>query len=105
MLPAKMYLKDNGPAFYSVRHSGIVITSDELLRTVGRNPNEPVKGIDFGNKESAISFCEYADRLRDSNQCIMGNFFPRLFFRRKQTRTWTDTPGIYQGDKSNVRRM
>ena len=74
-----MYMKDNGPAFHSVKHAGIVVTSDELLRAVAKNPNERVKGLDFGDVKSEISFCEYADRLQKQNVSWV-TFFHDYFF-------------------------
>ena len=74
-----MHLLDNGPAFHSVKHAAIVITSDELLRAVAKDPNKAVKGLDFGNPEGEISFCEYADRLQAQNVSWV-TFFHDYFF-------------------------
>ena len=79
MLPGKMYLKDNGPAFQLVNHASIVVTSDELLLAIAENPNKPVKGLDFGNAEKMESFCEYADRLKENNVSWV-TFFHDYFF-------------------------
>ncbi|MCL2814196.1 MAG: hypothetical protein FWD23_06325 [Oscillospiraceae bacterium] len=74
-----VYLSDNGPAFHSVRRAAIVITSDEQLRAVAKDPRGPVKGLDFGNAESEISFCEYADKLQAQNVSWV-TFFHDYFF-------------------------
>ncbi|MCL1793124.1 MAG: hypothetical protein FWG34_04560 [Oscillospiraceae bacterium] len=75
----ELRLKDSGPAFHSAKHAGIVITSDELLRAVAKDPDEKVKGLDFGNAEGEISFCEYADRLQKQNVSWV-TFFHDYFF-------------------------
>ena len=79
MPKSDVYLKDRGPAFHSVRHAGIVVTSDELLRAVAKDPNKPVKGLDFGNVEGEVSFAEYADRLQKQNISWV-TFFHDYFF-------------------------
>lgn len=79
MLPDKIYLKDNGPAFHSINHAGIVITSDDLLREIANDPNKKVKGLEFGNTKAEISFCEYADNLQKRNISWI-TFFHDYFF-------------------------
>ena len=74
-----MRLKDRGPAFHSSNHAGIVVTSDDLLRSIAKDPAAPVKGLDFGDIEKQISFCEYADRLQSQNVSWV-TFFHDYFF-------------------------